>query len=113
MSKHKGGETVPAGTYWNVKSGNLVEMSRAGVLPKDGEAIYYRIPFAAAFLLVIALGGLYVVFFPLLIIGASAYVAVVRVLGGVGWQIRRAVSFGWRPTEAYLAGKKRRAKKGK
>jgi len=111
MSRYRGGETVPAGTYWNARSGGLVEMSRGGILPGGEEAVYVRIPFAAALLLVVALGGLYVLFFPLVIIGASVYVAGARALGGIAYQLRRAVSFGWRPTEAYLAGKKKEAKK--
>lgn len=113
MSRHKGGETVLPGTYWNLKTGGLVGIAREGVLPGDEGASYLRMPFAVAFILVIALGGFYVAFFPLLIIGTSVYVAAVRILGGIAYQFRRTVSFGWRPTEAYLAGKKKRVKKEK
>ena len=113
MSKHRGGEMVPAGTYWNVQTGGLVELGREGALPGNEGSAYLRMPFSVAFVLVIALGGLYVVSFPLLIIGMSVYVAAVRILGGIAYQVRRTVSFGWRPTEAYLAGKKKKVKKGK
>lgn len=112
MTRHRGGETVLPGTYWNVKGGGMVQVGREGVLPGSGEAVYRRVPFPVAFALVIAFGGFYVLLFPLLIIGASAYAAAVRVLGGMAYQLRRTVSFGWRPTEAYLAGKKKKVKKG-
>ncbi len=113
MSKHRGGETVMPGTYWNLSSMGMVQVGREGALPGGAEAVYHRLPFPVAFVLVILFGGFYVLFFPLLIIGTSAYAAVVRILGGISYQVRRTVSFGWRPTEAYLAGKKKKVRKEK
>jgi hypothetical protein len=49
---------------------------------------------------------------PLTIIATSLYLLGIRIFGGVLGQLRTSVSFGWRPTEAYLAGKNRKEKNG-
>ncbi len=59
-----------------------------------------------------ALGGLYVIFLPLIINIYAMYFLGKRLFGGVMTQARRSVSFGWRPTEAYLAGKGKKRENG-
>ena len=111
MTRYCGGETVGAGTYWNLKSGKVVELKKEGILPGDGDLGYYRVPFFILFCLMIALGGVYVLFLPVLIISTMVYMTSVRVFGSLFLQMRKSVTFGWRPSEAYLAGKAR-AKRG-
>jgi hypothetical protein len=53
------------------------------------------------------IGLIYVVFLPFIGIAALAAVAGREVLGGVASVAGKTVSFGWRPVEAYLAGKKK------
>ncbi len=53
------------------------------------------------------IGLFYVIVLPFAFFFAVAYTAINSVLGLAG----RSVSFGWRPAEAYLAGKKKRKKK--
>lgn len=112
MKKYKGGQSVVKGTYWNLKYGGLVEMKGEGVLPGGGNAMYYRIPFLFMPFLGLFLGGLYVIFLPVIMITTAVYLLGKRILGGVLSQARMSVSFGWRPTEAYLAGKNKKKEEG-
>ena len=105
MTRHSGGESVDAGTYWNLKSMNVVELKKEGILPGGGEAIYHRLPFFLLFLAMICLGGAYVLFLPVLIICTTVYMVGVRIFGSLFLQMRKSASFGWRPQEAYLDGK--------
>ena len=105
MKRYGGGESVGKGTYWNPWTGRLVQLKGEGVLPGGREKAFYRVPFAVLFFLVLFLGGFYVVLLPLLMVGMGTYMLGRRVLGGLLFQARRSMMFGWRPTEAYLAGK--------
>jgi len=110
MAKFSGGESVSAGMYWNLKGMNVVGLKTEGILPGGEELIYRRLPFFILFLLMVALGGVYILFLPVLIICTMIYVVGVRVFGSLFLQMRKSASFGWRPAEAYLSGK-RTAKK--
>ncbi len=108
MRKYTGGQSVGKGTYWNLKYGGLAEMKGEGVLPGGSDTIYYRVPFPFIPFLGLFLGGLYVIFLPVIMITMAVYLLGKRILGGVLSQARMSVSFGWRPTEAYLAGKNKK-----
>jgi hypothetical protein len=110
MQKFTGGQEVGMGTYWESRTGRMVEMKKEGILPGNLESKYSRIPFAILFLYAVVSGGLYIVFLPVTIIAVSLYLLGRRVFGGVLGQLRTSVSFGWRPTEAYLAGKNKKEK---
>jgi hypothetical protein len=111
MQRISGGHQVGEGTYWNLKSGRLVEMKSEGILPAEQNAVYYKVPFILLFFWGIASGALYIVFLPVTIIVMSFYLLGRRVFGGAFGQVRTSISFGWRPTEAYLAGKNKKEKK--
>ena len=96
---------MDAGTYWNLRSMKVVELKKEGVLPGGMESIYHRLPFFVLFLLMVGLGGVYILFLPVLIICTTVYMVGVRVFGSLFLQMRKSMSFGWRPAEAYLAGK--------
>lgn len=106
MTRHCGGERVGMGYYWSLKTGEVVDVKRESVLPGNGALRYYRMPFALLFFLVIAFGGVYIVALPLIIAGTAVYFGSLRIFGGLVSQVRRSVFFGWRPSEAYLSGKK-------
>ncbi len=106
MTRHCGGETVGTGYYWSLKTGKVVDVKQQSVLPGDGALRYYRMPFAVLFFLVIVFGGFYIVALPLIIAGTAVYFGSLRIFGGLLSQVRRSVFFGWRPSEAYLSGKK-------
>lgn len=112
MRRYSGGESVGKGTYWNLRYGSLVDLKREGVLPGGQETVFYRLPFSILFSMVLFLGALYVVLLPLVMIGMGVYVVCRRVLGGIVYQARKNVMFGWRPTEAYLAGKSKKKDNG-
>jgi hypothetical protein len=112
MQKFIGGQEVGMGAYRELRTGRLVELKRAGILPGDRDSTYKRVPFALLFLYVILSGGAYIVLLPVTIIATSLYLLGRRIFGGVLDQLRTSVSFGWRPTEAYLAGKNRKEKQG-
>jgi len=107
MRRYSGGESVGRGTYWNLRYGSLVDLKGPGVLPGERDTVFYRVPFSILFCMVLGLGAVYVVLLPLLMIGMGIYVVCRRVLGGVVYQARKSVMFGWRPTEAYLSGRRK------
>lgn len=90
-----------AGSIWNVKFGGA-----------GGDSIYNRLPFGLAMPLGVIVGGIYIVALPLILAGTAVYVVGLKILGGFLNPVRKSVSFGWRPTEAYLAGKNKKEKKG-
>jgi hypothetical protein len=59
------------------------------------------------------LGLLYVVCLPFIAIAAIVTLIVKKIFGGVLSLARNLVSFGWRPSEAYLSGKKKNKKDNK
>lgn len=105
MAKFTGGDRVFQGAYWNPGNGGLVTVREEEVLPGDDRSVYYRIPFLLLFPLGVILGALYVALLPLASIGTAAAVLGKRTFGDLFSRAKVGVSFGWRPTEAYLAGK--------
>ncbi|OGP33251.1 MAG: hypothetical protein A2X88_06040 [Deltaproteobacteria bacterium GWC2_65_14] len=112
MKRYNGGDPVGKGTYWNQRIGSLVQVKDEAVLPGGRDATFYRIPFALLFFMVLFLGGFYVILLPLLMIGMGFYMMGRRIFGGVLFQARKNVMFGWRPMEAYLAGKSKKKENG-
>ena len=105
--ERKGGEKVGPGTYWDTVNGDRIRLERAGVLPGDASKAYFR--FHPLLLLVVGplMGLVYAIFLPL-----SAIVMVLSVLGeklagGAVTTLRKAASFSWRPSEAYLTGRRK------
>ncbi|MBI4690996.1 MAG: hypothetical protein HY754_12155 [Nitrospirae bacterium] len=58
------------------------------------------------------IGLLYVIFLPFIAIATITTLVARKVLGGVLSLVRNIVSFGWKPSEAYLSGRKRKKKDG-
>jgi hypothetical protein len=56
------------------------------------------------------LGLLYVICMPFMAIATIVTLLAGKVMGGVLGLLRDLVSFGWRPSEAYLSGKKKKKK---
>lgn len=108
MAKFTGGDRVFHGVYWNPGTGGLITVREEDVLPGDDRSVYYRVPFLLLFPLGVILGGVYVAALPLASIGTAAAVLGKRLFGDLLSRAKGGVSFGWRPTEAYLAGKELR-----
>lgn len=65
MFKHKGGDVVKGGFYWNQASWHLENVEgKFGSLPGDETARYARIPTLLLFVLAPLMGALFVVFLP-------------------------------------------------
>ena len=65
MFKHKGGDVVKGGFYWNQAQWHLENVEgRFGTLPGDEQTRYARVPTLLLFLLAPLMGALFVVFLP-------------------------------------------------
>lgn len=104
----KGGQNAVAGTYWNMADGSRIDLAEAGTLPGGRDAMYLKAPSAAVLAAGPVLGLVFAIFLP--------FIGIVMSLGQVGRKVAdsavghaaQSVSFGWRPIEAYLAGRKRK-----
>jgi hypothetical protein len=109
-----GGKSVKAGTYWNMENGERVEMVMAGVLPGSRKAMYVKAPGAAILAAGPVLGLIFAVFLPLIGIVMTLAMIGRKLAEGLTNAAAGSLSFGWRPIEAYLAGRKqKKAGRGK
>jgi hypothetical protein len=109
---HKGGEKVSKGNYWNYSNGERVSIDSEGTLPGDGSVTYYK---ANPVIILAAgpiLGLLYAAFLPFIGIAIVMKLVITKLFGRSMDEVSRVATFNWRPTEAYLAGKRHKDKKG-
>jgi hypothetical protein len=65
MLKHKGGDTVKAGFYWNTREWEAtIVPHESGPLPGDETVTFYRTPWPALLVLAPVMGGLFAMFLP-------------------------------------------------
>ncbi len=102
----RGGEMVGPGDYWNLTTGERVHLTSESVLPGDAMTGYHKLPPLAMLLLAPFLGLLYALFLPFIGIAMLIGVVARKLFGGFVEGLWRAASFGWRPSEAYLLGRK-------
>ena len=111
--KHIGGETVTRGNYWNFSNGDRISMDNSGVLPGDSTATYYK----ASPLLILAagpfLGLLYAAFLPFIGLAIIAKLVFTKLFGRPLEGLSRVATFNWNPSEAYLAGRRRKQNENK
>jgi len=105
---NKGGHTVKAGTYWNMANGGRVRMEQEGVLPGSGETRYIKAPVVVMLMAAPVIGLIFAVFLPFIGIAMTLSLVGRKLAEGVVSAAAGSMSFGWRPIEAYLAGKKRK-----
>lgn len=105
MRRYRGGHRVGSGSYWSARELCVVGMDNGAILPGARDSVYYRIPLLLVIPLGAMLGGVYVIFLPLVSIVTAVSVVGKRLFGSVLFHARRSAAFGWRPTEAYLAGR--------
>lgn len=111
MLKYSGGERVGKGTYWNLSSGRRTDVPNEDILPGDKKSTFLRVPSGLMLILGPILGLLYVIFLPFVAIVIMVTLLGKKIAEGIFHLARNFVSFGWRPTEAYLGGKKKGGKK--
>lgn len=103
-------EKAIRGTYWDIGTGQRVDVEEPDVLPGSG-VTYVKISPAGMLLLGPLLGLVFAIFLPLIGIVMFLKLAGQRLLSPAVRFVLRGVSFGWRPGEAYLEGKKTDEKK--
>jgi hypothetical protein len=112
-----GGQTVQAGTYWNMANGSRVQMEQEGMLPGSGTTRYIKAHVAVMLMAAPLIGLVFAVFLPFIGIVMTLGLVGKRLVQGLESAAAGSMSFGWRPIEAYLAGretkKAARAKKEK
>jgi len=111
MLKHNGGQMVGRGTYWNLSNGERIDIMNEGTLSGDRSRTFYRMPAAAIIVAAPVLGLLYAAFLPFIGIAMMVKLLGQKIGGGVLDTIQSSASFGWRPSESYLSGRKNKTKK--
>jgi hypothetical protein len=109
--KHKGGEKVSKGNYWNLTNGQRVIVRKEETLPGDGTATYYK----ANPLIILAagpvLGLLYAAFLPFIGIAMVMQLLLTKIFAVTVGEVARVSTFNWSPAASFLAGRKHRNKK--
>jgi len=116
------GQMVRRGTYLDPVTGLRTDLDSDGVLPgPDGKKLL-KLPPGGMLPVAFAIGLLYVLVLPFIgiatlisiyiipLFGLASGVLVVsgKAVGAFLEMVGRSVSFGWRPSKAYLAGKRKR-----
>jgi hypothetical protein len=111
MLKHNGGDRVGKGTYWNFNTLARIDITDEGTLPGERKLAYYRMPAVAIIALAPILGLLYAAFLPFIGIAMLVKLVAQKAGGGVMETVQGSASFGFRPSESYLAGRKKKEAK--
>ncbi|MHB8880154.1 MAG: hypothetical protein ACYC69_01440 [Thermodesulfovibrionales bacterium] len=109
--RHTGGEKADKGNYWNFSTGDRVSLESEGMLPGDSSVSYYK---ANPVLILAAgpfLGLIYAAFLPFIGLAIVLKVALTKVFGRTADGMSRVSTFNWSPSEAYLAGRRRKKMK--
>ena len=101
-----GGQTVKAGTYWDLENGNRVQMDQEDALPGSEQTRYIKAPAAVMLMAAPIIGLVFAVFLPFIGIAMTLNLIGKKLVEGFVSAAAGSVSFGWRPIEAYLLGRK-------
>ena len=104
---YKGGARVEQGTYWDIKQGERIDAALDAILPGAGDRLYIKASAATMVMAAPVVGLLFAVFLPFIGIATAIGLFVRRVLDRAGGAMAKNRSFGWRPREAYLSGRKK------
>lgn len=107
MLTYKAGQKAGKGTYWDVSSGQRIDILTETVLPGRNGTFIKGSP-GIMLLAAPVIGMLYAVWLPFMGIATTAALAAGVVTAGVYNLAVKSVSFGWRPENAYLSGKKKK-----
>lgn len=113
MLTYKSGNRVGKGTYWDLANGHRVDVKEESILNGGASATYLRMPAGMMLLAGPIIGLLYVISLPFIGIATFLGVLTGKVVNGMLSLIGKSLSFGWRPKEAYLSGKKKSKKDAK
>jgi hypothetical protein len=110
MLVQRGGNTVQAGTYWNIANGQRVDIAQESTLPGEAKTMYVRMSTAGILVAGPVLGLLFAAFLPFIGIAMTISLLGKKLAKGLVSTSVMNTSFGWRPIEAYLEGKERKKK---
>ncbi len=113
MLRYTGGSRVKKGTYWNLRKGLRIDVAGEEILPGDAASVYLKMPMAVMLLSGPFIGLAYAVLMPIIGIGTVAVIGVRALLKGMYNLAAKTISFGWRPSDAYLSGKKKKKQDNK
>lgn len=108
MLRYRAGSKVGKGTYWNFANGERIDVSDEGVLPGGKRTVYFRLPATGIIILGPIIGLLYAAFLPFIGIAMLVKVVFQKAASMAFSSARSGASFGWRPSESYLAGQKKK-----
>jgi hypothetical protein len=107
MLTYKTGQKAGKGTYWDVSSGQRIDVLHEAVLP-GRDATFIKSSPGIILLAAPVIGMLYALWLPFIGIATTATLAVGVVTAGIYNLAVKSVSFGWHPEHAYFSGKKKR-----
>jgi hypothetical protein len=82
MFRHKGGDVVKGGFYWNQAQWHLENVEgRSGMLPGDADTRYAKVPTLLMFVLAPLMGALFVVFLPFIGFALLIGMVIAKTLG--------------------------------
>jgi hypothetical protein len=82
MFKHKGGDVVKGGFYWNQAQWHLENVEgKSGTLPGDDQTRYAKVPTLLMFVVAPLMGALFVVFLPFIGFALLIGMVVAKALG--------------------------------
>jgi len=118
--KSVGGDRVDSGSYWNFTTGERVHVDGSALLPGDDGTTYFRLPPIVMLALAPVLGLVYALFLPFIglamaigFVAGRLAIGVRNVAVAAFEAVWRVSTFGWRPSEAYFAGRKKKGAKAK
>ena len=105
---YKGGHKVEAGTYWDTSTGERVEVEGQQTLPGNDHTIYIKAKSGLVLIAGPVVGLVFALFLPFIGIAMSLGQIGKKVADSAVGHAAKSVGFGWRPIEAYLAGRKQK-----
>ncbi len=111
MFAYQGGTTARRGTYWNLSNGMREVLERDGMLPGTKETKYLKASPIAMVVLGPVIGFFYVLTLPFIGMAMILTVLARRVGEWVVAAVGTTAAFGWRPVEAYLMSRKKKAER--
>lgn len=107
---YKGGQKAGKGTYWDAATGERLDVEVEQALPGDGARMYIKAPAAVMLMAGPILGLIFAVFLPFIGIAMTVGQVATKLGQGIAEAASTSMSFGWRPIESYLAGRKKQKK---
>jgi hypothetical protein len=114
MFTWKGEQKAGPGTYWDIKTGERVDLEEHDILPGETTTKYIRASSGVMLMFGPVLGLIYAMFLPFIgiamtisFVGKKIYNGGKRAVRGMTDAAVQSAFFGWRPVHAYLISKRK------